>query len=117
MVVYDNLYGLITQGCQYSINLASGSQNVTLRTIVYLIDKGTRKKKEKKFLLRSGITSGILKSDVVICASETCGVDKSVIPISTEGAIVCHKIYGTCSGRAFKAELLEYTKKKIEDNH
>lgn len=25
MVVYDNLYGLITQGCQYSINLASGS--------------------------------------------------------------------------------------------
>lgn len=25
VVVYDNLYGLITQGCQYSINLGSGS--------------------------------------------------------------------------------------------
>lgn len=117
MVVYDNLYGLITQGCQYSINLASGSQNVTLRTIVYLIDKGTRKKKEKKFLLRSGITSGILKSDVVICASETCGMDKSVIPISTEGAIVCHKIYDKGFGKVCRTKLLEYTQKKNEHNY
>ena len=48
MICYYNLEGLITQRYPCIIHLASGSKNVTLRSIDYLIDKSSGKKKVKK---------------------------------------------------------------------
>ena len=47
MIVYHNFEGLLTQRYQCIIHLASGNTTLTLRSIAYLIDKSTKKKKEK----------------------------------------------------------------------
>ena len=90
MIGYDNLKVLITQGYQCSIHLASGSENVTLRSIVYLIDKTTRKEKERKFLLKPEISGCFFKSNMIICATETCSMDKRTLRNENKAVACCN---------------------------
>ena len=55
--------------------MASRNKCVTLRSINYLTDKSTGKKKKMSFLIRSNIDSLILKSDE-ICAMKACNMDR-----------------------------------------
>ena len=56
--------------------MASRNKCVTLRSINYLTDKSTGKKKKMGFLIRSNIDSLILKSDEIICAMKACNMDR-----------------------------------------